>query len=139
MDHPIDKTIEVFVRYEGKVSSASDRALLQKQVAALKEIKGSLATYGTMRYKIRSFDKLISDPWMEDQIAFEAVYGAWEEFRDSYESEIGGMTVNERLCHLGLMEDFEKDRHSPAKVRVILSAAFLSQENIEAIIQQKTA
>ena len=135
MEPQIKKTIEVFRNYDEKVSSNEDRDLLRRQVEALEGIGKCLSTYGSMRYKIKSFEKLISDPWMEDQSAFDAVYTAWKEFSTSYQREIGGMTVNERLCHMGLMEDFEANICNPSKMRAVLRAAFLSAEDVAAIVK----
>ena len=138
MSHPIKATIETFRKYQESVSSKSDKDLLLRQINALYEIKKLLPKYGSIRYRISSFEKLISDPWMNDQNAFEVTYAAWNEFKESYKKEIGGMTVNERLCHLGLMDDFDASLGSPAKMKSILQEVFLSEENIEAIIKSPT-
>lgn len=88
-----------------------------------------------MRYQIDSFEKLISDPWMNDQMIFAEVYGAWKTFKNSYVRKIGGMTVNERLFHMGLLADFEASEGDASRMRSILRAVFLSSENIEAIVK----
>ena len=135
MNHPIENTIDTFKKYEAIVTSETDRSLLHKQIEALCEIRNCLSEYGTMKYRLSSFEKLISDPWMEDQTAFENTYSAWTEFVASYQKEIGGMTVNERLCHMGLMDDFDKSLNDPSCLRAVLKAVFLSPENTEAIIE----
>jgi len=107
------------------------------QIEALEGIRKSLSDFGAMGYQVQRFEKLIADPWMEDQAVFERTYSAWKDFRDSYAREIGAMTVNERLCYLGLMQDFEESVGRPDSMRAVLRAAFLSPPNIEAIILQK--
>ena len=139
MKYPIKSTLETFRKWREKVSTAEDRSLITRQVTLLAEIKESLEEYGTMGHKMSSFEKLISDPWMNDQIAFDQLYSAWKELKESYAREIGGMTVNERLCHIGLMEEFDRSIGSPEKIRSVLRSAFLSVENIEAIIKNQPA
>ena len=139
MKHPINSTMESFRKWKEIVSSANDRSLIDKQISLLEEIKESLEEYGTMRHKMSQFEKLISDPWMEDGTAFDQLYSSWKVLKESYSSEIGGMTVNERLCHMGLMEEFESAAGSPARMRAVLYSAFLTHDNIEAIIENQIA
>ncbi len=51
-----------------------------------------------------------------------------------------GMTVNERLFHAGLLDDFDKsiEEQDKTKLVLILEKVFLSRENIEAIIEKYT-
>ncbi len=135
MEHPIDKALHTFRRAETLVNFSQDRALIKRHIASLEEIRDSLEVYGSMQHKMTTFEKLISDPWMEDQKAFESLYAAWAELKESYAREIGAMTVNERLCYLGLMEEFDRAAGSPEAIRSVLRSAFLSQEEIEAIVR----
>jgi hypothetical protein len=135
MNQVIDKTIDVFVDCSKMVASSADRDLISRQIDFLRDIKDSLPKYGTMRHKLSTFEKLISDPWMEDSIVYNNLYTAWSEFKESYKKEVSGMTVNERLCHMGLMDEFDACHSSPAKMRSVLAAVFLSPDNIEAIIK----
>jgi hypothetical protein len=133
----IENTIDTFRKFKATVISESDRSLLNRQIEALYEIRNCLMDYGTMRYSLTSFEKLLTDPWMQDQVAFENTYSAWTEFIDFYRKELSGMTVNERLCHMGLMDDFDASLNDPSCMRTVLKAVFLSPENIEAIIESK--
>lgn len=139
MSHPIERTLDTFRALGAKVQSPQDRDLIERQITLLEEIRASVGVFGAMGHKITAFEKLISDPWMEDQIAFDRLYASWVEFRDSFAREIGGMTVNERLCYLGLMDEFDRASKSPAAIRSVLQSAFLSRENIEAIITNRRA
>ncbi len=49
-----------------------------------------------------------------------------------------GMTVNERLFHAGLIDDFDKsiEEQDKTKLVFILEYVFLSQENIEVIVEK---
>lgn len=134
MNHPIDKTLATFKRWQGKVDSPRDKTLINNQIELLDDINTALSVYGTMRHRISAFEKLISDQWMDDQLAFKELYCSWKEFKESYVREIGSMTVNERLCHMGLMDEFERSNPSPEEMRKVLSTAFLSPEDIEAVM-----
>lgn len=114
--------------------SASDRTLVAKITAAVDSLQLALVKYGTVRYQIQQFEKLLCDPWMEDRKLYDRLYASWSHFRSQYEREIGGMTVNERLWHMGLMEDFEQATGNPDRLRSILRSVFLSPQNIEAIV-----
>mgnify|MGYP001545393166 CR=1 FL=1 len=46
------------------------------------------------------------------------------------------MTLNERLCHMGLMEEFEAGLGSRSKMESVLQVVFLSKENIDAIVAE---
>ncbi len=54
------------------------------------------------------------------------------------QNEIFGMTVNERLFHKDLLEDFDKaiEEQDKTKLTNILEKIFLSRENIEVIIEK---
>jgi hypothetical protein len=53
--------------------------------------------------------------------------------------DLGGMTVNERLYHLGLFQDYDQavDAQDPERLRAVLSHLHIGTENIEAIIKTK--
>ena len=132
-------TIAVFKRCQQQAEDANDRALLGMQIEALKGIREVIGVYGKMQYKMVSFEKLLCDPWMKDESIFNTVYSSWDGFRGSFALEIGGMTVNERLCFLGLMDDYEHSCDNPSEMRAVLQATFLSQDNIEALIEKNLA
>lgn len=54
------------------------------------------------------------------------------------QNKYSGMTVNERLFHAGLLDDFDKsiEEQDKTKLVLVLEKVFLSQENIEAIIEK---
>ncbi len=54
------------------------------------------------------------------------------------QNKFSGRTVNERLFHAGLIHDFDKsiDEQDEANLRVILEKVFLSQDNIEVIVEK---
>ena len=115
--------------------SDADRSLVVKITDAVQVLQTALATYGTVRYQIQQLEKLFCDPWMEDQRLYDGLYSSWSKFRSQYQHEMAAMTVNERLCHMGLMDDFEKANGHPERLRAVLRAAFLSPSDIEAIVR----
>ena len=130
----IDETIRVFEDSIALARDPSDQSLLNKQVLALKKIKESLSKCGSMKFQISNFEKLISNTWMNDQKIFDKTYHAWENFRLLYEKSIGGMTVNERLSYVGLLEEFEKGNTDESKARSILREVFVTGDNADEII-----
>lgn len=52
-------------------------------------------------------------------------------------SELGGMTVNERLVAIGRIDDFyaASERQDEVEMRLILGQTFIGLENIEAILR----
>jgi hypothetical protein len=132
----LDEALSNFRHWLKKVELEDDRKFIARLVEALERVKASLGLYGTMKHQISSFEKLISDTWMNDQGAFDSIYDSWKAFKNRYASYIGGMTVNERLCEMGLMDDFEQTE-SRAKLESVLREVFLTHENIEAIIKQR--
>ena len=139
MKAKIKDVILVFKVCRRRAEHSDDRILIDKQIKALKGISDSLSKTGTMRYQIVLFEKLLCDSWITNQTIFDELYSAWDVFKASYTSEIGGMTVNERLWVLGLMDDYESSFGKLEEMKSILHAAFLSEENIEALILKNRA
>ena len=59
--------------------------------------------------------------------------------KDFSEKEMSGMTVNERLFLSGLINEFDEAvaQKNKLKLKSILEKIYLSQENIQIIIEQK--
>ena len=89
----IDTTIATFEKYLLEVTSDADKTLLKRQITELTEIASSLSKYGTIRYRITDFEKLISDPWMENQTVYEKTYAAWKEFKDAFIREVSAIDL----------------------------------------------
>lgn len=54
------------------------------------------------------------------------------------QNEFSGTTVNERLFHAGLLDEFDKsiEEQDKAKLVNILEKVFLNQENIEVLVEK---
>lgn len=59
--------------------------------------------------------------------------------KDFNEKEMSGMTVNERLFLSGLLKDFDEavEQKNELKLKSILEKIYLSQENIQIIIERE--
>ncbi|WP_432671942.1 hypothetical protein [Flavobacterium sp. SM2513] len=55
-----------------------------------------------------SVEKYLGNIWLENNFDYLHMYSVWSEFRDVAIDGIGGMTMNERLYHFGLLEAYEK-------------------------------
>ena len=55
-----------------------------------------------------SVEKYLGNSWLENNFDYLNIYSVWSEFRDVAIDGIGGMTMNERLYHFGLLEAYEK-------------------------------
>lgn len=64
-----------------------------------------------------SFEKYLGNIWLEDNFNYLHIYSVWSEFRDFAIDGIGGMTMNERLYHFGLFEEYHKNINEKNKER----------------------
>ncbi|WP_026976620.1 hypothetical protein [Flavobacterium tegetincola] len=54
-----------------------------------------------------SFEKYLGNIWLENNFDYLQIYSLWSEFKRVTIDSIGGMTMNERLFHFGLVDEFE--------------------------------
>ena len=88
---------------------------------------------------IDTMERLFGNTWLKDGDAYAIAYSTWDEFKGLLTQSIRGMTVNERLSTLGLLDEFDKavERRSEDRLKVVLSKCFLTQDNIQTIIDQQ--
>ena len=88
---------------------------------------------------ISSMERLFGNTWLKDGDAYSKAYSAWDNFKSLFTQSIHGMTVNERLFVLGLLDEFDSAsaKKSQCEMESILSKCFLSQENIQAIVKKE--
>lgn len=55
-----------------------------------------------------SVEKYLGNISLENNFDYLHIYSLWSEFRNVAIDGIGGMTMNERLYHFGLLEAYEK-------------------------------
>ena len=86
------------------VSKVSSEKVVQDLSRFLVEWKDNEETAEELKDGI---EKYIGNTWIEKNEDYEKVYQMWSSFRDEAISEIGGMTMNERLYLFGLFERFD--------------------------------
>jgi len=85
------------------------------------------------------YRETVRHTWFKDEDAYTRIYAEWDTFKGLLTQSIHGMTVNERLFSLGLLEEFDKLLPSMTKprLRAVLFKCFLDDDNVEAIIRQQ--
>jgi hypothetical protein len=79
----------------------------------------------------------LGNTWLIDDAPFRPALEKWREFRSEYEQWIfSGMTVNERLCTLGLMDEYDHAIRSRDRVqlRTILARVRVDAASINRIL-----
>jgi hypothetical protein len=62
-----------------------------------------------------SVERHLGNIWLENNFDYLHIYSEWSKFRDFAIDGIGGMTMNERLYHFGLFEEYEKASNEKEK------------------------
>ena len=88
---------------------------------------------------VDTMERLFGNTWLKDGEAYSKAYATWDEFKRLLTQSIHGMTVNERLYTLGLIDEFDiaVEQKNDSKLRAVLSKCFLTDANIQTIIDQK--
>lgn len=88
---------------------------------------------------ISSMERLFGNTWLKEDSAYSKAYSSWDNFKGLFTQSIHGMTVNERLFVLGLLNEFDSasEKKSRCEMESILSKCFLTPENIQTIIENE--
>jgi hypothetical protein len=118
---------------------AEDRRIYEMYLAYSGVILAKIVQGQGIGDDIDSMEHLFGNTWLKDKKSYSQAYSSWDEFKQLLTQSIHGMTVNERLFNLGLMDEFDKavEKDSESLLRVVLSKCFLSEDNILAIIKQQ--
>ena len=124
----------------GHTKQAEDRAVGRKFLAALAPVLATIEVGFVTLDQLRSVERLFDQSWLKDEGPFGTYRGDWEVFSDQCRQQIvGGMTVNERLFALGMLDEF--DRLSAAQdwdsLRSLLRQVYLTPDNIEQIVKTR--
>lgn len=119
--------------------NAGDRRIYDMYLAQAGIILAKVTQDRGVGDDIDTMERTFGNTWLEDGEAYAKAYSTWDEFKGLLTQSIHGMTVNERLSTLGLMDEFDKavERKSEDRLKVVLSKCFLTQENIRAIIDRQ--
>jgi len=118
---------------------AEDRHLYETFLANVSIIIARVVQEEPIGDDIASMDWLFGHTWFRDKDAYGRAYSQWDIFKGLLTQSIHGMTVNERLFVLGLLDEFDDAVAcgNEPQLRKILSKCFLGEENIEAIVVQQ--
>jgi hypothetical protein len=88
---------------------------------------------------VDAMEKLFGQTWLRDDETYHEVYSEWDYFQRLRWQSIHGMTVNERLFCLGLIDEFDQAiaRGDEQRLRGILFKCFLDERSIRRIVETK--
>jgi hypothetical protein len=115
-----------------------DRSFISTYLAALAPVLAKATIGKNVLEELQQIERLFGNSWVIDVQPFHTAFDYWRKFKNEYERfSLAGMTVNERLCTLGLMSDFDSAVSSGDKTRMrfILERAFLDEMSIQKIIE----
>jgi hypothetical protein len=96
-----------------RFNTESSDPVVQRLGQALLDWK---ATDATVTDLAKSVEHYIGTTWIASEAEHEEVYRAWAKFRDQVIGRIGGMTMNERLYHMSLLDQFEATKPDQSRV-----------------------
>jgi hypothetical protein len=114
-----------------------DRVLGEKFLATLAPILAAAELRSNELKDLDAFERLVGNSFLIEPAPFGTYYDDWKSFREQCERlVVSGMTVNERLFALGLLDAFDQfvEAGEWEECRTILRRVYLDDTNIEAII-----
>jgi len=126
-------------RQAGSTHEAEDRPLYDKFLAKAGTIMAKVVQDQPISDDMATIERLFGHTWFKDEDAYTRIYAEWDTFNGLLTQSIHGMTVNERLFSLGLLEEFDKAvaKHDESRLRAILFKCCLDDDNVETIIRQQ--
>ena len=117
---------------------AEDRRIYDLYLSNVSVILAKVIKDQPIGNDISSMERLFGNTWLKDGEAYEKAYSTWDKFTGLLVKSIHGMTVNERLFNLGLLDEFDVacKKQSRCEMEAILSKCFLTQDNVEKIINK---
>ncbi len=118
---------------------AEDRPIHERLLSYSAIILSKLVKEQPIGDDISAMEKLFGNSWFKDDVSYSKAYQAWDKFKELFVRSIHGMTVNERLFNLGLLDDFDAAvaKKDESNIRAVLFKCFLDEKNIEAIIESE--
>jgi hypothetical protein len=94
------------------ISRTSPDAVVQGLARLLVEWKLNAANVDELRTQV---ERYIGNSWIADDSMHAVVYGLWSAFCSAAIDGISGMSMNERLFHFGLFEEFDNANSPQAR------------------------
>lgn len=138
----IDALANCILKIEHGIKSTTrteDCVLGSKYLATLAPILAAAELRSNELKDLTSFEREVGQSCLIDPVPFGTFYEDWQEFRGQCEClVVSGMTANERLYALGLMDAFEQftEMKEWEECRIILRRVYLDDNNINAIIEK---
>jgi hypothetical protein len=126
-------------RLSRETHEAEDRLIYEKYMAKAGAILAKVDLDIPVGDDVDSMERFFGHTWLKDDESYSKAYSKWDTFKGLLRRSIHGMTVNERLFNLGLVEEFEDavSRGDKRHLRKVLFKCFLDEQNIQAIINQQ--
>lgn len=126
------------VRLNAETHEAEDRQIYAMYLSNVAIVLSKVIRDEPIGDDVSSMEKLFGKTWLKDQRAYREAYSTWDRFKDLLVQSLGGMTVNERLFGLGLLDEFDDAvaRGDEPLLRSILFKCFLEEDNVQAIIDR---
>ena len=123
----------------GSTHEAEDRPLYDKFLAKAAVIIAKVEQDMVIGDDVAAMERLFGHTWFKDKDAYTRIYSEWDTFKGLLTQSIHGMTVNERLFNLGLLDEFDAAVFAGDEphLRAVLFKCFLDNDSIEAIIKQQ--
>ena len=143
LNSPLTTALARFIaeveRLSQETHETKDRLLYEKYMAKAGGILAKVELDIPIGDDVDSMERLLGQTWLKDDESYSKAYSEWDTFKGLLTQSIYGMTVNERLFNLGLLEEFDDAvaRSDEPRLRKVLFKCFLDEQNVEAIIEQQ--
>jgi len=123
-------------RLNADTHEAEDRQIYGRYLSEAATILAKVIRDEPIGDDVASMDRLFGNTWLKDDQAYRQAYTAWDRYKGLLIQSIQGMTVNERLFSLGLLDEFDSaaSQGDESHLRAILCKCFLGEDNIQKII-----
>lgn len=118
---------------------SGDKAIFKKYLHKANAILCKVERGDPFDEDVSAMDLLFGRTWLTDTESYRNAYSEWDTFKGLLVQSIHGMTVNERLLVLGLLDEFDTAATSGDvhHLRRILEKCFVDEQTIEAIIKNE--
>ena len=133
------ETIIAFSKGLENCHRPEDRKLIADYLAALAPLLAGAVIGDDILRELPNIDRLFGNTWIIDIKPFESAFEYWQNFKEEYtEAVFSGMTVNERLYALGLLDDFDNSCNAKdeKQIREILKKAKVDETSIQQTVDK---
>ena len=139
MHRTLAETIQSFSRGIELSKRPEDRKLAADYLAALAPLLARATLGENILRDLGTIERLFGQTWIIESAPFEEAFEKWRAFKAEYQQwAVSGMTVNERLHAVGLLEAFDEacKSHDVEKARRLLLEVHVDEPSIQKILEQ---